>query len=50
MKTDYKKAAIFVYWLNDYIEYIRNEKNFVPGQLINYKRGQEDGKKCGAIY
>lgn len=40
MKTDYKKAAIFVYWLNDYIEYIRNEKNFVPGQLINYKRGQ----------
>lgn len=40
MHTDYKRAAIFVYWLNDYIEYIRTEATFNPHKLINYKRGQ----------
>lgn len=38
--TNYKKAAIFVYWLNDYIEYIKSESTFNPGMNINYKRGQ----------
>lgn len=40
MQTDYKRAAIFVYWLNDYIEYIKSEATFKPNMLINYKRGQ----------
>ena len=40
MHADYKRAAIFVYWLNDYIEYIRTESTFNPHKLINYKRGQ----------
>ncbi len=40
MQNDYKKAAIFVYWLNDYITYIKNEDKFKAGHLINYKRGQ----------
>lgn len=37
---NYKKAAIFVYWLNDYIDYIKAEQTFDPGRNIAYKRGQ----------
>ena len=37
---NYKKAAIFVYWLNDYIDYIKAEATFDPGRNITYKRGQ----------
>lgn len=40
MHQNYKKAAIFVYWLNDYIEYIKAENTFNPRQNIIYKRGQ----------
>lgn len=40
MQKDYKKAAILVYWLRDYLGYIKNEKTFKPRQLITYKRGQ----------
>ena len=40
MKSDYKKAAIFVYWLNDYINYIKSESSFKPSLNITYKRGQ----------
>lgn len=40
MHSNYKKAAIFVYWLNDYIEYIKAENSFNPKQNITYKRGQ----------
>ena len=40
MKTNYKKSAILVYWLKDYLRYIKNEKTFNPRQLINYKHGQ----------
>ena len=40
MKTNYKKSAILVYWLKDYLRYIKNEKIFNPRQLINYKHGQ----------
>lgn len=38
--VNYKKAAIFVYWLNDYIEYIKAEETFKPNMNITYKRGQ----------
>ena len=37
---NYKKAAILVYWLNDYIEYLKTESTFNPNQNITYKRGQ----------
>lgn len=37
---NYKKAAIFVYWLNDYIDYIKAEPTFEPNRNITYKRGQ----------
>lgn len=37
---NYKKAAIFVYWLNDYIEYLKAEETFNPSMNITYKRGQ----------
>ena len=40
MKTNYKKSAILVYWLKDYLRYIKNEKIFNPRQLIDYKHGQ----------
>lgn len=40
MEFNYKKAAIFVYWLNDYIEYIRQEDRFNPNQNITYHCGQ----------
>lgn len=40
MQKDYKKAAILVYWLRDYLGYIKNENTFKPRQLITYKRGQ----------
>ena len=40
MKTNYKKSAILVYWLKDYLRYIKNEKIFNSRQLINYKHGQ----------
>lgn len=40
MQTNYKKAAIFVYWLNDYIEYIKSEDTFNPKQNMTYQRGQ----------
>lgn len=40
MQNDYKKAAVLVYWLNDYIEYIKSEKTFNPSMNITYKRGQ----------
>lgn len=40
LQENYKKAAIFVYWLNDYIEYIKAEATFRPEMNMNYKRGQ----------
>lgn len=40
LSENYKKAAIFVYWLNDYIEYIKAEKTFNPSMNMAYKRGQ----------
>lgn len=40
LQENYKKAAIFVYWLNDYIEYIKAEATFKPEMNMNYKRGQ----------
>lgn len=40
MATNYKRSAIFVYWLNDYIEYIKQEHIFNPAFNITYKRGQ----------
>ena len=27
IKDNYKKVALLVYWLNDYINYIKNEKS-----------------------
>ena len=40
IKDNYKKVALLVYWLNDYINYIKNEKSFEPNRNIKYKRGQ----------
>ena len=40
LSENYKKAAIFVYWLNNYIEYIKSEATFNPAMNITYKRGQ----------
>ena len=40
MKTNYKKAALLVYWLNDYLAYIKAEATFNPSMNIAYKRGQ----------
>lgn len=40
LKTNYKKAVIMTYWLNDYLKYICKEKTFKPSQNINYKKGQ----------
>lgn len=40
LSENYKKAAIFIYWLNDYIEYIKAEATFNPAMNITYKRGQ----------
>ena len=40
MEQNYKKAALLVYWLNDYIEYIKAEHTFKPSMNIAYKRGQ----------
>lgn len=37
--VDMKKANIFSYWLKDYINYIRTEKDFNPINLKTYKRG-----------
>lgn len=58
MQKDYKKAAILVYWLKDYLRYIKAEKTFRPKQLINYKRGQivfvnfgfRIGKELGGLH
>lgn len=38
--TNYKKSAIFVYWLNDYISFLNEENQFNPSYNISYKRGQ----------
>ena len=40
MNSNYKKSAIFVYWLNDYISYLKAEAVFNPSYYIAYKRGQ----------
>lgn len=40
VRTDYKHAAIFVYWLDEYLKYIEDEKNFNPARNMKYKRGQ----------
>lgn len=40
MELNYKKAALVVYWLNDYLEYIKAETTFNPSMNITYKRGQ----------
>lgn len=40
LSTNYKKAAIFVYWLNDYISYLNEEDRFNPSYNMTYKRGQ----------
>lgn len=40
IKTNYKKAAVFIYWLNDYISYLKAEASFNPSFNISYKRGQ----------
>lgn len=40
LTSNYKKAAIFVYWLNDYISYLKEEASFNPSFNISYKRGQ----------
>lgn len=37
--VDYKRAAILTYWLNDYINYLKNEKKFKPEYLPVFKRG-----------
>lgn len=40
MENNYKKAALLVYWLNDYLHYIKAEATFNPSMNITYKRGQ----------
>lgn len=58
MQTNYKKAALLVYWLNDYIDYIKSEENFNPKQNIKYIRGQivlvnfgfRIGKELGGLH
>lgn len=40
ISINYKKAAIFVYWLNDYISFLNEEERFNPSYNITYKRGQ----------
>lgn len=40
MQTDYKRAALFVYWLDEYLKYVKAEKSFNPSHNITYKRGQ----------
>jgi len=34
-----KKANLLSYWLEDFSDYIREENNFNPKELISYKRG-----------
>ena len=34
-----KKANLISYWLENYVEYIRREENFVPAHLKRYERG-----------
>lgn len=58
IKTNYKKAALLVYWLNDYINYIKSEETFKPNQNITYKKGQivlvnfgfRIGKEIGGLH
>lgn len=40
MQTDYKRAALLVYWLDEYLKYIQTEKFFNPAENMTYKRGQ----------
>lgn len=40
MSIDYKKSANFVYWLRDYLRYLKNEDKFNPAYNIKYRRGQ----------
>lgn len=40
MKTDYKHAALLVYWLDEYLTYLKAEKTFNPSMNITYRRGQ----------
>ena len=40
LKSNYKKAVLLTYWLNDYLKYICREKTFKPSQNINYEKGQ----------
>ena len=37
--TDYKKAALVSYWLNDFYKYMSWETNFAPQKLKRYERG-----------
>lgn len=39
ISTDYKKSALLTYWLDDYKNYLSDEKHFHPSKLVNYKRG-----------
>lgn len=39
MEGDTKKASNISYWINDYINYIKNETKFSPMTNMNYKRG-----------
>ena len=40
LKSNYKKAAIFILWLGKYLSYQMQEQNFRPNYNINYRRGQ----------
>ena len=38
-KQHQKRASLMTYWINDYINYQRNEDNFVPSRLPQFDRG-----------
>ena len=40
LRSNYKKAAIFILWLGKYLSYQLNEQSFRPNYNINYQRGQ----------
>lgn len=39
-KKDKSRADKLSYWLEDYIKFLKYEKNFIPHKLPKYKRGQ----------
>ena len=40
LRSNYKKAALFILWLGKYLSYQLNEQSFRPNYNINYRRGQ----------